>query len=243
MNLALLCGVVLVSYMVNATTGFGGAMIAVTVGIHLYSIELLVPIMVLLNLAISIYIVIRHHDGIDYGQLLRRMLPLAGLGLPVGIVIFSVAKTTMLNTALGIFVICFSVFELAILLKKGEEAVREPMSLAQSSFWLFSGGVLHGMYASGGPLVVYYASRNIPEKRAFRSTLSALWLTLNTALLIAFLATGKFTSESAWMTLVLLPVLAIGIAIGEWLHNVLPDKGFRVLVYSVLLVAGISVFL
>ncbi|MBU1670034.1 MAG: sulfite exporter TauE/SafE family protein [Actinobacteria bacterium] len=242
-RLALLSVIILLAYMVGATTGFGGAMIAVALAIHLYSVEFLVPILVILNLAISIYIVARHHDGIESGKLFRFMLPLAALGLPIGILIFSVAKTNTLNLVLGVFIVCFSLFELAILLGPWKDREREPMSALQSSFWLFLGGVMHGMYASGGPLVVYYASRNIGEKRAFRSTLSALWLMLNTGLLIVYLCIGKVTADTVWASAILLPSLAAGIALGELLHDRLPERGFRILVFAVLLLAGISVFL
>ncbi|MFH1150214.1 MAG: sulfite exporter TauE/SafE family protein [Actinomycetota bacterium] len=242
-RLALLSLIILFAYMVGATTGFGGAMIAVALAVHLYSVEFLVPVLVILNLAISIYIVVRHHDGIESRKLFRFMLPLAALGLPVGIAIFSVAKTNTLNLVLGVFIICFSLFELVILLRPGGGIERRPMSSAQGAFWLFLGGVMHGMYASGGGLVVYYAGRNIPDKKAFRSTLSALWLILNAVLLIVYLCIGKVTAEMAWVSLALLPVLVLGIVLGEWLHARLPERGFRILVFGVLLLAGISIFL
>jgi uncharacterized membrane protein YfcA len=242
-ELAIFCVIVLLANMVGATTGFGGSMITVTLAVHLYPIEFLVPIVVLLNLVISIYIVIRHHSGIDGKLLLKQILPFAAIGLPIGIILFNVVKSGSLKLALGAFVICFSAFELVVLFRSGKEELRKPLSPVHSAFWLFTGGVMQGMYASGGPLVVYYAGRNIPDKRVFRSTLSALWLVLNTVLLITYLATGKLTSKAAWYFVVLLPFLAIGIAIGEWVHTALPERTFRILTFSILLLTGISVFI
>lgn len=240
-NLAILAVIILIAYMVGATTGFGGAMISITVAVHLYPVDFLVPVLVLLNLAISMYIVVRHHQGVDWKLLFRKIIPLTGIGLPVGLVLFNFVKMDTLKTALGVFIICLSLFELAILVGSGEEDRRRPLSPVQSAFWLFLGGVMHGMYASGGPLVAYYAGRNIQDKRTFRSTLSALWLILNTILLIVFLSTGKLTAESAWVGVFLLPFLAIGIAMGEWLHPRLAERNFRILVFSILVLAGISV--
>ena len=91
--------------------------------------------------------------------------------------------------------------------------------------------------------MVYYAGRNIPDKKVFRSTLSALWLLLNTVLLITYLATGKLTSEMARYFVLLLPSLAIGVAIGERVHNALPERTFRLMTFAILLLTGISVFI
>ena len=242
-ELAILAVIVLLANVVGAATGFGGSMITVTLAVHLYSLEFLVPIVVLLNLVISIYIVVRHRSGIDGKLLFKQILPFTAIGLPLGIILFNVVKSGTLKLALGAFVICFSAFELVVLFRSGKDELRKPLTTAYSAFWLFTGGVMQGMYASGGPLVVYYAGRNIPDKKVFRSTLSALWLLLNTVLLITYLATGKLTSEMAWYFVLLLPFLAIGVAIGERVHNALPERTFRLMTFAILLLTGISVFI
>ncbi len=242
-ELALLGVIILLAFMINAATGFGGSMLALTLGIHLYSVDFLVPVIVLVNLTISLYIVVRHHSGVDLKLLLKQMLPFTLLGIPIGLVLFNVVKGNVLQIALGIFVICISVFELALLFTSAKDAVRKPLLAVQSAAWLFGGGVLHGLYAAGGPFVVYYASRNIPDKRVFRSTLSALWVVLNTILLITHLSTGKLTASSAWTWVVVLPFLAVGIVAGEWLHARLVERSFRILIFSILIVAGVSILL
>lgn len=243
LNLALLAIIVIVGYMVGATTGFGAAVITITLGVHLYSLDFLVPLVVILNLEISIYIVAKHYKPIDWRLLLRKIIPLVGLGLPLGIVLFNLVEADVLRLVLGVFVICFSVMELIMVLRMPPGQERKPLSAVPAALWLFMGGVVHGMYAAGGPLVVYYAGRNIPDKQVFRSTLTAMWLVMNAVLLVVHLSTGKITTETAWMSAVLLPPLAIGIASGEWLHFRIPERAFRILIYSILIAAGISILL
>jgi uncharacterized protein len=238
-DLALLALIVVFAFMINATTGFGGSLITVTLGIHFYPVEFLIPVVVMVNLTISVYIAARHHTGVDLGLLLRQILPFSLLGIPLGLVMFHVVKGTALEIALGIFVVCFSLLELALIF--WGRAPRKPLSPGASAAWLFSGGVMHGLYATGGPLIVYYAGRNIPDKRVFRSTLSALWVILNAVLLASHLSTGDFTAESAWTWVVLLPALAVGIAAGEWLHFRLPERSFRIFVFSILAAAGVTI--
>lgn len=242
-DLAILSAIVLFANLVGATAGFADSLIIITLAVHLYSIEFLVPIVVLLNLAMSAYLVVRYHSKIDRRLLLKQILPFTCIGLPLGLILFNVVKSEVLRLVLGAVVICLSVFELVVLFRSERDSVREPMSTAQSAFWLVTGGVIQGMYASGGPPMVYYAARNIPDEGVFRSTLSMLWLVLNVFLLISHIATGKLTSESAWYFVVLLPFLAIGVAIGERLHDVLPERSFRIFVYITLLATGISVFI
>jgi len=242
MDFAILVLIALFAYFIGATTGFGDTVIVVTLALAtgIYTLDFIVPMVVVLALIISLYLVVRHHSGIDRRLFFRKILPVAGLGLPVGMVLYNVVKSSVLVIALGAVVVFFSTLELVLVIRAGDNA-RKPMSSLQADFWLFSGGVVHGLYASGGPLIVYYAGRNIPDKRAFRSTLAALWLVLNTVLLVTNIATGNLTANKAWTALALLPALAAGIALGEWAHSRIPERGFRILVYSVLIVSGLSV--
>jgi len=240
-EILILEAIIFVAFMVNTVTGFAGSIMALAIGVHLYSLESLVPVIVIVNLVVSIYIVAIHHEAIDRRLLLREIIPATGLGVPIGLVLFNVARTDTLKVAFGIFVIGFSLLELFLILFYGNESPRKPLSRAQSFLWLFFGGVMHGLYASGGPPIVYYAGRNIQDKRVFRSTLSAMWVILNTVILVSDIATRKFTAESLWLATLLLPALALGIALGEWLHPRIPERSFRILVYSLLVVAGVLI--
>ena len=240
-EILILEAIIFVAFMVNTVTGFAGSIMALALGVHFFSIESLVPVIVVINLVVSIYIVAVHHEAIDRRLLFREIIPATGLGIPLGLVLFNVARTDTLKVAFGIFVIAFSLLELFIILFSGDPSSRKPLSKPRSFLWLFSGGVIHGLYASGGPLIAYYAGRNIPDKRVFRSTLCAMWVILNTVILVSDIATRKFTAESLWLATLMLPALALGIALGEWLHPRIPERSFRILVYSLLVVAGVSI--
>lgn len=62
-------------------------------------------------------------------------------------------------------------------------------------------------------------------------------------LLVTKIATGHLTRRGLVTALALLPALAIGIALGEWMHSRIPERKFRVLVYSALIAAGLLVLL
>ncbi len=242
-DLAILSVIVFFASLLGTATGFGGAILIVALAVHLYPVQFLVPVAVLLNLALSVYLVARNHSRIDRKLLFRQMLPFTAIGLPLGLVLFNLVKSRSLELALGAFIICLSILELIVLFLSERDAVRKPMSASQSAFWYLAGGIMEGMYASGGPLVVYCAGRNIPDKSAFRSTLAALWVSLGIVLVISHTATGKLTVGSVWYFVVLLPVLAAGVAIGDRLHDLLPERSFRIFVYVILLITGATTFI
>ncbi len=242
MKLALLSLIVAFAYSVGAATGFGDTVIAVTVASHLYEISFLVPALVVLNQVISLYLVARHYRNIDKALLLRWILPLALAGIPGGVAAFHVLKGNILKIVLGATVASLALLELTILIIKGEDWERKEMGKVQSALWIFGGGIIHGMYASGGALIAYYAARNIRDKKVFRSTLSALWLVLNSVLITFFAFTGRIETKMITTAGCMIPAVIVGIVAGEWLHSRIPEYRFRVLVFVILLLAGISVF-
>lgn len=239
----LLFAIILVAKAVEAITGFGSTIIALTLGAQIYPIEFLLPILVPLNIVLSTYIVVRHRSGIARAELGRRILPLAVVGLVAGMIVFDLVQGRALKLAYGIFVLCFAVMELAKSLRKGNAANGRPLSGFQSVLWLIAGGVMQGIYASGGPMVVYYASRKITDKGVFRSTLSALWLILNVFLLANYIYKGNMDREALQGFVSLLPAVAAGIFVGDTLHKHISEEKFRILVFILLIVAGASLAL
>lgn len=239
-NFLLLMLIFFLGNIVESVTGFGSTIIAVTLLAHLYPIHYLVVVFIPLNIVLSLYFVLRYYYAIEHSLLWKKILPLAGLGLPIGILIFNTVQNQILKVAFGIFVIGFSLYELFRILKTSNQVIPKQISLLKSAFFLISGGIMQGAYASGGPLIVYYASKKIFNKQSFRSTLSALWLVLNIFLVINYVLTGRINYATFKADIILLPMLVIGIVIGEWLHNRIPERIFRIFIFLLLLVAGAS---
>ena len=103
---------------------------------------------------------------------------------------------------------------------------------------LFAGGVMQGMFVSGGPLVVIYAVTILRDKKKFRATLSAVWLVLNFAVFCQALFAGKVTPSVVDYTLIgLVPLIAATI-LGGLLQKRLNQNVFMKLTYVLLIVSG-----
>jgi uncharacterized protein len=234
----LLAIVVFVSHTVETVTGFGSIILAVTLGSLFFPIDSLVPILVPVNMVLSIYLVIRYHEWINKKILLTRILPFVGLGLPAGFAVFYVGTSIWLKIAFGIFVIILSSFQLFLTIKN-EEGNGKPLNLWQSIVILLLGGFVHGIYASGGPMVVYYSTRALHNKKEFRSTLSTLWLVMNMLLIISYLFSDKITLEGIQTSAILVVPLTLGIVFGEVVYGKIDERLFRIIVLILLLFSGI----
>ncbi|MBC7386080.1 MAG: sulfite exporter TauE/SafE family protein [Cryobacterium sp.] len=239
--------IVFLSNIVEACAGFGATLLAIIFGAQFFSIEELVPILVPLNLVLNTVIVIRHPAEINRPQLLNRILPLAALGMPIGIFLFESAPSRLLKVGFGCIVVVLGLVEIcrSTVLKKNDVAstqpsAEKPLSAGASAFFLIAGGIMQGLYASGGPFVVYYASRMIPNKGQFRTTLALLWGVLNMILIFTLTIGGKLNFSTLRTSFYLLPCVLLGTFIGIKVHNLVSEKHFRRIVYALLVVAGSS---
>jgi hypothetical protein len=237
MTLGLLAAVVFLAFVAEATVGFGATVVTVALGAFLYPLDVLLPAFVPLNIVLSTYLVVRYRSEVDLSLLLRRILPLMGLALPFGMLLFGAVEDRPLKIAFGVFVVVLSTIELVRAVRRsGDE---RPLHGAVRVVLLLLGGLVHGLFATGGPMAVYVAGREITEKGAFRATLASLWLLLNLSLVVGYAIGGNLTLETGRISLVLIVPLGLGMLAGEWLHRRVRPSLFRGLLFGLLLLAGL----
>jgi hypothetical protein len=170
--------------------------------------------------------------------LVKTILPLMVVGLMIGIGLFQYIQGDILKMVFGVFVTLISVTQLIAMRKRAD--VKNGLPPWASGLLIFLGGIAQGIYASGGPMVVYATGRLNLTKAAFRSTLCALWIILNVVLVASYLLTGKMSAESFKYHALLLPVVIAGLVLGERLHSRINEHQFKVFIYLILTIAGIS---
>jgi len=240
-NLIWLALIVMISYTTQAMSGFGSTILALTLGIHFYPIAELLPVLVPLDMVVNLYLVTRHHHLINRPLLFRSILPVMGIGVLAGIIVFQFVQGVLLKRIFGLLVVLLAARELYRLLRN--QPGHTALSNLQSSAFILSAGVVHGIYASGGPLLIYAVGKSNLAKSVFRSTLAAVWLIFSIILTSAYFVSGKFTANSIKFIAFLLPVVVMGILLGERLHHRVDEYRFKVFVFSVLTFAGISILI
>lgn len=239
MKLALLWLIVLAGFATEASFGFGATVITVTLASQLFPIDFILPAVVPVNLLLSVYLVSRYRHAVDRTLLVRRVLPAMIAGVAVGLVVMRKSSDDSLKLAFAIFVVTLSLLELKRLFDSdGAGANRRPVVGPLRTAMLFGAGVIHGLFGSGGPLVVYVAGREIDDKLRFRSTLGALWVTMGSMLLAGYAIGGLIDARTACVSLLLLPTVVVAVAIGERVHHAIDERPFRIAVFALLVVAG-----
>lgn len=242
MTFALLALAVTVAFAVETIAGFGATVISVSLAAHLFPVHELLPVLVPLNVLLSTYLVARYRAHVDRKLLATRILPLAGLGMPLGMYAFNNFPGDILKPILGVFVTVVSSIELWRLVRTGDVRPR-PLTLPKEAAILVTGGVIHGALSTGGPLIVYWASRVIDDKQRFRATLSVLWLLSGLILLANYAAHGLITGAGLLRTAALTASVLLGIGIGEIVHARVSEARFRLLAYALLLFTGVSLII
>ncbi len=240
-NLVWLALIVLISYSIQAMSGFGSTILALTLGVHLYPIGVLLPVLVSLDLLVNLYIVTRHHQHINQSLLYRTIIPAMGIGLLAGLVAFHFIQGAVLEKIFGFLVIVLSIRELYRLFRRKQD--QGVLSSLKSAAYITAAGFIHGIYASGGPLLIYVVGKLNLSKSVFRSTLGAVWFIFSIILTVFYIITGKMTADSIKLLIILLPVIVIGIMLGEWLHHQIDEYRFKIFIFAVLLFAGLSIII
>jgi len=239
--LAWLAVVVGIGFTVEAAAGFGATLVTLSLGSLIMPTDAVLCRIVPLNLALSAVIVVRARHAVDLRVLLGRILPAMMLGMPVGLLALDTMSPVQLQRTFAAFVFTLSAVELTgMVRRRGTRGAARQLSFPAGLALLFVGGVAHGALASGGPPVVYVAARTLPDKAAFRATLSALWLVLNLALVVVYVFHGRVTGATLRDGVPLVPGLVTGLAVGEALHTRVPEPTFRVGIFTLLLLVSVA---
>ncbi len=230
-TLIALAAIALVAFATEGAIGFGGTVIAASIGAQLIPIEVLLPAFVPLNLALSTWLLTRGFRAIAWRMLVVEVALPVGIGAAGGLALFHLPAKTMLALAFGGFVAGLAILQLV---RPADRPLARPWQIGL----LVLGGVAHGLFGTGGPMIVYVVRRKLPDKRAFRSTLAVLWLVLNTALLVNFLSLDLYQPHTLDIGIALALVIVPGLYLGERVHHALAPARFERVVWMLLLVAG-----
>ncbi|MDX9825218.1 MULTISPECIES: sulfite exporter TauE/SafE family protein [unclassified Sphaerochaeta] len=231
--------VVLITHALEAVTGFGCAVLAMPFVSALLGVKTAVKVITILAWLLALYLAVRNVRRIDFKQyavITACMLA----GLPFGMYLFRSQDTSSLSMILAVFIVLVSVSQLYRLVRKQEQGgIPQGKRALPYYALLVLGGVVHGLFSSGGPLVVLYATRALPDKGSFRATLCLLWATLNTIIIATYLGEGSLDQNTLKTTALLIPFIVAGVVIGERVHNKVDERKFSLIVFSMLLLTGI----
>lgn len=225
---------VLVAYTIEAITGFGSLVISLALGALLLPVPELLPVLVPLNVLMSGFLTWRNRRHIDRALLLKVILPLMLGGTLLGYLLQNGLADNLLKLLLGLLIVWFACRE-SWRLWRGTSV--QPHSRWLNRVLTLGAGISHGLFASGGPLLVYAMAGTTLDKQRLRASMLCVWFTLNSSLTLLLWAQGRLAQGQQLLWFI--PLLVIGVLVGEYLHHRVNEQRFRQMVYGLLAVTGV----
>lgn len=242
-SLIAFCAVVSMGYAIQTVAGFGSMLFCVTVGAQLVGVQEVLNLAVPVSVLQTGYILVKDHRHIRWRLLLTRVLPLLGLGMALPLILMHRGQADSLRPVFGAMVLVLALRELWLSRRAKADVERAPLGPVAFALTTTGAGVVHGIFATGGPLLVYGMGRLKLDKSAFRASLSLVWLLLNLVLIVTFVVAGQYGDRELTALPWVVAGLPVGIVVGELVHHRVDERRFRNLIWALLAVAAVPLIL
>ena len=235
--------VILLANIIQGITGFAGTILAMPFGIMLVGYDVAKPILNVLGLLSGIYVFVGNKEHVDWKEFRKIVIIMAvGIFAGIGIKYLLTGQEGILYKALGIFVVVLAIQGLYKMLGVKEEKQQDRPSRGSIGL-LIGAGAAHGIFVSGGPLLIGYLTQKIKDKEAFRATISTVWIILNTIIMVSDIQSGLWNLQLVKTQVITIPFLLAGMFIGGKLYKIMSQRFFMILTYVLLFISGITLLI
>ncbi len=236
LKLALYMLIVFYSNVVQALTGFAGVMLSIPPLILLYGPDTAKGVINILSWLICLLIAWQNRQYTQWKQVRHIVLYMLA-GMMLGIFLYRHIDASFLVPFYGLIIVCVALKNL--FLKPQDRPLPEWIY----TLVLFGAGIIHGMFVSGGALLVIYLAAKFKDKYLFRANVASVWCIVNLLLIGADFQKGIYTAQFFKMTALGLIPLALALWTGNKIHRRINQTAFRRVTYVLLLAAGSSILL
>lgn len=227
---------VMAAYAVFTLVGFGSALMASGPLAWVMPVGKVVPMLALLDFAGASLRAWRARKAVVWAEF-SRLFPGMLLGQLLGVLILSRLPPWLMAMVLGVFVISLGL--------KGLYAPAPRVGAAAG--WALAhglfGGVLGGLFGSGGFIYAAYLERRLESRSAFRAT-QAVLIALSTAWRIVLCAwVGLLDLPLLLTALAFVPAMALGVYLGHRIDLRMSKEQLFRLLNLLLLTSGLSLIL
>ena len=175
------------------------------------------PILNVLGILAGVYVFVTQWKHVDWKQLKKVVIVMA-IGIFGGFFLKNALAgyDAVLYKFLGIFVIFLAIHGFYSIYGQRQRDTKEKSSW-KSMLLLIGAGIVHGMFVSGGPLLIGYLSNEIKEKTSFRATISTVWIILNSMILVQDICAGMWNAGLVMTQCISIPFLIAGMAAAQCL--------------------------
>lgn len=229
-----------VAFFVKGLCGFANTLVLTSIlsfGANNISIS---PVELVLGYPSNLILAIKERKSIDF----KKCIPVAMLvliGCVPGILFLKNTDTTVIKIVFGFVIIGIAVEMLLRTYIEGKSKDKKPGKQSKVVLTIIGllSGILCGLYGIGALLGAYF-SRVTKDSKAFKANICVVFLIENTFRIVMYSLLGIITLESLKYSLILNPVMIIGLLLGMFSAKFLKDKYAKVTVMILLLLSGVS---
>ncbi|MGP4039140.1 sulfite exporter TauE/SafE family protein [Gracilibacillus sp. D59] len=222
--------IIIVASILQTSTGFGFSILATPFLLLVFEPREAIQINLLLSLVISGALITKILKDIDF-KILRRLLLGSVIGLPVGI--FTFLLIDIIKLKLGISIIILILTIMLILRFRIKQNKRRDLIVGG-----LSGSLTTSIGMPGPPLLLYFSGTDTQKEKLRGTTLSFYLFIYLVSLIIQVIFAG--TSKTVWLSSgIALPLVLIGLYLGQILFKWINQNVFRIFTYIILLFTGI----
>lgn len=230
-KMGLFMAAVFISNIVQALTGFAGVMLSIPPTILLYGPDMAKAVINVICWLVCVYLMVKNREYINKKELGRIILFML-IGMAAGIYLYNIVDARILVPVYGLLIVGVALKNL--LLKPSGASL--PVWVAIPV--LLGAGIIHGMFASGGALLVVYMASAFRDKNSFRANVASVWTVLNLVLMFTDYEKGLYNTEFFELLGIGVIPLVIAVYLGNKIHSMINQQMFNRLTYGLLLAAG-----
>lgn len=220
---------------VQVITGFAGNLLAMPFSMKLIGMQDAKTVINLFSMFACVIIVLQNQKYIQWRVLINIVVYMIA-GMAAGIFLLEFIPESELLFLYSILLICIALKKL--FWKKEFSLPHWMMKLV-----LLMAGMIHGMFLSGGALLVVYALSVLKDKNKFRTTVAFVWIVLDGALAVVYGCQGCYDFITIERIILSIIVLILSIGFGNLLYKKISQKMFLYITYILIFISGISLLI
>ena len=222
-------------YALRGSTGFGAAAAMPLLGLVI-PMKALIPAWTLVGLVASVTLFGRDRHHVAWREI-AKLVPTCLAGVLAGLYLFTVLDSSALARGLGSLVLLYGLHSLWTTfrpLPRWNVSTRVAAPVAG----LLGGIIGTGFGTMAGVFFAMYFDTLRKGKEQFRATMNAILLALVVLRGAGYWAVGEYTHDVLILAGIALPLMLMGIFIGNRIHTGLSELVFRRLVGAALIASG-----
>lgn len=234
MNTLLFVVIILTASILQTSTGFGFSILATPFLLLLFEPTEAIQMNLLLSLVISIALIRKVRKDIDFG-IVKRFVIGSGIGLPIGIIIFMLIDINKLKLVISLIILALTI--LLILKFRMKQGKKRDLAVGG-----LSGALTTSIGMPGPPLLLYFSGTDTQKEKLRGTTLAFYLFIYLISLVIQVIFAG--TNKTVWVSsAAALPLVFIGLYVGQLLFKRINQQIFRIFTYIILLFTGVYLFI